>query len=79
MVRFQIDHRKSREAQIRTTLESHSQATPTELAQKIYTNVDQLLVPAAARNVLAHLIDLAERNIVASDRPISPEARFTLK
>ena len=79
MVRFQIDHRKSREAQIRTTLESHSQATPIELAQKIYTNVDQLLIPAAARNVLAHLIDLAERNIVASDRPISPEARFTLK
>ncbi len=79
MVQYQINHRKSRESQIRATLDTSPNATPFELAQKIYTDVDQRLIPAAARNVFAHLIDLSERNIVTADRPISPDARFALK
>ena len=79
MVQYQINHRKSRESQIRQTLMDHPSATPIELAQRIYTDVDQRLIPAAARNVFAHLIDLYERNIVAADRPITPDARFSLK
>lgn len=79
MVAYQINHRKTREAQIRATLESSPNATPIELAQKIYTDVDPRLIPAAARNVFAHLIDLSNRGIVAADRPIEPDARFALK
>ena len=79
MVAYQINHRKSREAQIRATLEASPNATPIELAQAIYTDVDQRLIPAAARNVFAHLIDLLGRNIVKADRPIAPDARFALK
>lgn len=79
MVQYQINHRKTRESQIIATLETTSNATPIALAQKIYTDVDQRLIPAAARNVFAHLIDLSERNIVTADRPITPDARFALK
>lgn len=79
MVQYQINHRKSREKQILETLENGDAATPIALAQAIYTDVDQRLIPAAARNVFAHLIDLSERNIVLSDRPISPDAKFRIK
>lgn len=79
MVRYQINHRKSRESQIVQTLADHPAATPIKLAQLIYTDVDQRLIPAAARNVFAHLIDLAERSIVVADRPIAPDAAFSLK
>jgi glyoxylase-like metal-dependent hydrolase (beta-lactamase superfamily II) len=79
MVHHQINHRKSREAQILITLIDQQSATPIELAQTIYTDVDQRLIPAAARNVFAHLIDLSERGEVAADRPIAPDARFSRK
>lgn len=79
MVQHQINHRKSREKQICNMLESYPYATPVELARNIYTDIDQLLIQAAARNVFAHLIDLVERNIVIADRTISPQARFALK
>jgi len=79
MVRHQINHRKSREAQIISALDGGPSSTPIQLAQKIYTDIDQRLIPAAARNVFAHLIDLSERKIVAADRPISPDALFQLK
>lgn len=79
MVRHQIEHRKSREAQILQELEQSKTSTPFALAQSIYTDVDQRLIPAAARNVFAHLIDLSERGIVKSDRAISPKAYFSKK
>lgn len=79
MVAHQINHRKSREAQILETLAKFPALTPIQLAQKIYTDVDQRLIPAAARNVFAHLIDLSERNVVIADRPIAPDGQFSLK
>ena len=79
MVAHQINHRKMREAQIRDTLANGTPASPIELAQKIYTDVDQRLIPAAARNVFAHLIDLFERDLVAVDGLIRPDATFRLK
>ncbi len=73
-----VAHRRTREAQILSALADGS-ATPAKLAARIYHDQPPALLPAAARNVLAHLIDLAERNVVASDGPISPTARFSAR
>ncbi len=78
MVRHQINHRKSRESQIIDALAS-GDATPSELAAVIYTDVDPRLLPAAARNVFAHLIDLNERGFVTSDGDIWQGCRFARK
>jgi glyoxylase-like metal-dependent hydrolase (beta-lactamase superfamily II) len=62
-------HRMTREASIRTAL-SKSPATPRELAAQIYCDVPATLMPAALRNILAHLIDLIERNLaLTADLP----------
>lgn len=53
-------HRLSREAQILAALRAGS-GTAAELAARIYTEVDPSLLPAASRNVLAHLLDLSQR------------------
>ncbi len=78
MVRYQIAHRKSREAQILETL-AQGRGTPADLAAKIYTEVDPRLLPAATRNVLAHLIDLSERGLVAAQEDINHSSVFSLK
>jgi glyoxylase-like metal-dependent hydrolase (beta-lactamase superfamily II) len=71
-----IAHRRDREAQILDCL-ALGPATPAELAARIYHDQPPALRPAAARNVFAHLIDLAERNRVSPDGPMTPTARFT--
>ncbi|AHM05428.1 Metallo-beta-lactamase family protein [Roseibacterium elongatum DSM 19469] len=71
-----LAHRRARESQILTALQKAGPATATEIAQAVYTDVDPALMPAAARNVLAHLIDLDERNLArALDAP-SADMRF---
>ncbi|MDR6264674.1 MBL fold metallo-hydrolase [Roseobacter sp. N2S] len=79
MVAHQIRHRKTRESQILANLGTGTPATALGLAELIYTDVDPRLIPAAARNVFAHLIDLSERNLVTPDRPISVETVFSAK
>jgi glyoxylase-like metal-dependent hydrolase (beta-lactamase superfamily II) len=79
MVRHQIAHRKSRESQILLALQSGPACSPSDLARSIYTDVDQRLIPAAARNVFAHLIDLTERDLVQCEGAITPSANFSLK
>jgi glyoxylase-like metal-dependent hydrolase (beta-lactamase superfamily II) len=69
-------HRRAREAQIRAGLERMGPATAEALARAIYTDVAPALIPAATRNVLAHLIDLWSRNEIACDTPITPATRF---
>ena len=44
-----------------------------ELVAAIYAGVDPALHAAAARNVLAHLIDLEERGLAAADGPLRPD------
>lgn len=75
MVRHQIDHRRRREAQIRAAL-GEAPGSPADLARRIYTDTPEALLGAAARNVLAHLIDLHRRGIVTSDGPPGEAARF---
>ncbi|MFL2810592.1 MAG: MBL fold metallo-hydrolase [Paracoccaceae bacterium] len=59
IIDYIIGHRKMRESQILDELKDLS-LTATKLTKAIYTDVDQSLIPAAARNVFAHLIDLGE-------------------
>lgn len=66
MLRHQLGHRRAREAQILAALDD-APGTPAVLAARIYTDVPPALLPAAARNVLAHLLDLHRRGRVASD------------
>ena len=63
-VRGLITHRKQRETQILKRLEEAPQTIPAMVAV-MYAMVDKGLHPAAGRSVLAHLIDLRARGVVA--------------
>lgn len=68
-------HRKSREAAILTALQS-GPATASALASAIYTETPKGLLPAATRNILAHLIDLHSKNKITPLGPLTAEAFF---
>jgi glyoxylase-like metal-dependent hydrolase (beta-lactamase superfamily II) len=72
-----IAHRRSREAQILAALTGQS-ADAATLTARIYTDIPRHLLPAAERNVLAHLIDLASRSLVSATPALHPEAVFSL-
>jgi len=69
------DHRRAREAQILAAL-TPGPATIAALVQEIYTETEPRLLPAAERNVFAHLIDLEGRGLVRAHPGLSPGARF---
>jgi glyoxylase-like metal-dependent hydrolase (beta-lactamase superfamily II) len=73
-----IRHRQSREAAILLHL-GHGPATAQTLTTAIYTDTPPALLPAATRNVLAHLIDLHGKNKVSIDQGITAHAQFSLK
>ena len=70
-----INHRLSREASILEAL-SDGAATARALAERIYTETPKALLPAAERNVLAHLIDLVGQSKVSTVGPLSSTAPF---
>ncbi|MEM7470983.1 MAG: MBL fold metallo-hydrolase [Pseudomonadota bacterium] len=70
-------HRLARESQIITTL-SKREGTAADLAARIYVDLDPNLLPAAARNVLAHLIDLSTREKVMPDGALHEDSVFRL-
>lgn len=72
-----IAHRRDREAQILAALRDGA-ATAKHLTTRIYSDVPAALLPAAERNVLAHLVDLFGRNRVQPQGPFSATARFAL-
>ena len=59
-----IRHRHMREAAILAALHAHGPAPAATLAARIYTDLQPHLLPAATRNVLAHLIDLTTQDRV---------------
>lgn len=71
-----ITHREQREAGILTALEA-GPGNATDLAARVYTDIDRRLLPAAARNVLAHLIDLHSKNMVSHDGELTADTVFT--
>ncbi|MCZ8079858.1 MAG: MBL fold metallo-hydrolase [Rhodobacteraceae bacterium] len=76
-VRTLITHRRDREAQIVAAL-SRGPADAETLTRQIYTDLPPALLPAARQNVLAHLLDLQEKNHVSAPTPLHPTARFHL-
>ena len=74
-----IAHRLQREDQILSALAQIGPATAAQLAERIYTELSPTLLPAAERNVLAHLIDLAGRNLAKPQAPLTATALFSLR
>lgn len=71
-------HRRTREAAIREALRD-GEADAASLAARIYSDTPAALMPAAARNVFAHLIDLMERNIAEPHGELAAATRFRLR
>jgi len=67
-------HRLGREAAIRTAVAAGADTVAT-ITGSVYTDVPSALLPAATRNVLAHLIDLEGRGLIGFDGPTGPELR----
>jgi glyoxylase-like metal-dependent hydrolase (beta-lactamase superfamily II) len=65
-IRALRSHRKGREAAIMTAI-SEGLATLPALVARVYADTPIQMHPAAARNLLAHLIDLDHRGLVALD------------
>ncbi|HEX8484277.1 MBL fold metallo-hydrolase [Sphingomonas sp.] len=66
LVRGMMGHRKQREGQILRLLRDAPHDVPAMVA-RMYAGVDPRLAPAAERSVLAHLIDLAGRDLVREE------------
>ena len=77
VVDWVLAHRAAREAEIVAAL-ARGPATVPALVAAIYAGVDPRLHGAAARNVLAHLIDLDDRGLAAPDGPRPAEAGWRL-
>ena len=71
-----IEHRLMREAQILSALET-GPATARELAERIYIETPPALLPAAERNVFAHLVDLTGKSRVEPQGKLAVSARFS--
>lgn len=70
------NHRLGRESAIRAAIADGAR-DPQAIVDVVYTDVPTALLPGALRNVLAHLIDLEARGLIAFDG--SPGARTALK
>jgi glyoxylase-like metal-dependent hydrolase (beta-lactamase superfamily II) len=71
------DHRRDREAQILKALAA-GPSRIREMVPVLYADVDPRLHPAAARSVLAHMIDLTRRGKVAADGAPGPDSAYRL-
>lgn len=76
-IAFLAAHRREREAQVLAAL-SDGAADAQALARRIYTDTAPALLPAATRNVLAHLIDLYDRKLITCDEIPGRETPFAL-
>ena len=72
---FLLRHRAEREAKVLAALGPLFVPVPVLLAQA-YDDTPVALHPAASRNLLAHLIDLTDRNLAEPDRSPGPDAWF---
>ncbi len=66
LLRGLLAHRRQREAQILRTIDD-GVATVPEMVERMYAGVDRRLFAAAGGSVLAHLIDLRGRGLVAAE------------
>ena len=77
-VRAFIAHRREREAGIIECLKSGVE-TIEAMVERLYIGLNPALRRAAGRSVLAHLIDLSGRDIVAADGPPTADAHYRLR
>ena len=70
-----IQHRLKRETAIREALGPSPQDLST-ITRRVYTDIPPEMLPAAARNVLAHLIDLVDRNLATASPHLGFDAMF---
>ena len=75
---FLVNHRLERESQIKEAIKETA-LTAFEITEIIYTDIDNSLIPAATRNVFAHLIDLHERGLVEFQGIVSEKSKTTLQ
>ena len=73
-----IAHRNSREADILTCLR-RAPATSAELARNIYKETPPALLPAAERNVFAHLVDLVGREKIEPCGRLTETGSFRIR
>jgi glyoxylase-like metal-dependent hydrolase (beta-lactamase superfamily II) len=76
-LRALIAHRRAREARILAALAEGPADIP-NLTARLYHDTSPALRPAARRNVLAHLVDLTERNLTTPLPQLSAEATYRL-
>ena len=76
-IEFLINHRLERECQIKETIKS-TPLTTLEITEIVYTDIDNTLIPAATRNVFAHLIDLNQRGLVDFLGDVSEKSKARL-
>ena len=67
-----------RESQIKETIKN-TPLTALEITDIVYTDIAHSLIPAATRNVFAHLIDLSERGLVDFLGEISEKTKAILR
>jgi glyoxylase-like metal-dependent hydrolase (beta-lactamase superfamily II) len=67
-----VAHRRVREAAIRAALAAGPLPLST-LTARVYTDISPTLLPAAMRNVLAHVIDLQARNLIVTSDLATPD------
>lgn len=72
-----VAHRNTREAQVCAALTDSPQSAM-DLTRQIYRDVPVHLHPAAARNVLAHLISLTEAQKAFPTTTLTPDALFVI-
>ncbi len=78
-VRAFIAHRREREAQIVACLRAGI-GRIRDMVPRIYAaTTPPQLYPAAARSVFAHIIDLVDRGVVATDAAVTVEADYRLR
>lgn len=72
-----ITHRRRREAQILDALDTDAgPQTAGQLVERIYADVSPALLPAAERNVFAHLVDLAIKGMISTPGTLAPDSPF---
>ncbi|MEP1586380.1 MAG: MBL fold metallo-hydrolase [Tateyamaria sp.] len=69
-------HRRTREATLVDALSDAGQ-TLSALTRIVYHDIDPAMLPAAERNLLAHLIDLHARGLVRADPTLGQHAHFS--
>ena len=73
-----ITHRDTRTKALLEALKD-GPATPRALTEKLYTDIPSALLPAAERNVLAHLIALYAEARLTTNGPVNATAIFSLQ